>query len=49
MVLVNLATIEDPPVSVTSNVASSLGAVTESNDDEKILDERMVHSYMVMY
>ena len=48
MVLVNLATIEDPPVGVT-NVASSLGVVTESNDDEEILDEKMVHSYMVMY
>ena len=49
MVLVNLATTEDPPADATTNVISSLGAVAETNDDEEISDEEMVHSYRVMY
>ena len=49
MVLVSLATTEDPPAGSASNVASILGANAESNDEEEILDEEMVHSYKVMY
>ena len=49
MVLVSLATIEDPLASVASNVASSPGADTEKSDDEEISDEEMIHSYRVMY
>ena len=49
MVLVSFATTEDPPAGSASNVASILGANAESNDDEEILDEEMVHSYRVMY
>ena len=49
MVLVSLATPEDPPISAATNVASSPGAVVESNDDEEISNEEMVHSYKVMY
>ena len=49
MVLVSLATTEDPLTCATSNVASSLEADTESSDDVEISDEKMVHSYRVMY
>ena len=49
MVLINLATTEDPLAGTTSNVASSLVVDAESNDDVEILDEKVVHSYKVMY
>ena len=38
MVIVNLATVEDPLAGAASNVASSLGSDTESSDDEEISD-----------
>ena len=38
MVLVSLATIEDPPTYVVANVVSSLGPNAESSDDEEISD-----------
>ena len=49
MVLINLATTEDPLAGTTSNVASSLVVDAESNDDVEILNEKVVHSYKVMY
>ena len=48
MVIVSLATIEDPPVDAALNAASSPRADAESSDDEEISDEEMVHSYRVM-
>ena len=39
MVLVNLATVKDPPVDAVSNATSSLGADTENIYDEEISDE----------
>ena len=49
MVPISLATSEDPLACAASNVVSSLGAETKSNDDEEISNEEMVHSYRVMY
>ena len=53
MVLVSLATTEDPSVGAASPTVSFLvvGAAieVESNDEEEISDEEMVHSYKVMY
>ena len=53
MVLVSLATIEDPSVGAASPIVSFLVAgvaiEAESNDEEEISDEEMVHSYKVMY
>ena len=49
MVLVSLATLEDPPIGVATNSTSSLGVVSESSDGEEISGEDMVHSYRVMY
>ena len=49
MVLVSLATAEDPTANVAANFVSSTRTVVESSDDEEILDEEMVHCYKVMY
>ena len=56
MVLISLASIEDPSVDAASHAASSsqslvVGAAieAESNDDEEISYDEMVHSYKVMY
>ena len=49
MVLVNLATAEDPHAGAASNATSSPWAAIESSDHEEISDEEMVHSYKVMF
>ena len=56
MVLISLASIEDPSVDAAPRAASSSQALVvcvatevESNDDEEISDDEMVCSYKVMY